>query len=71
MVVVIVVMVAGGLLSAAYVFKVLRQAFLPAEAASRFKVLPRMLEWPSFLLALASLLLGLAAGELLHLLDAA
>jgi multicomponent Na+:H+ antiporter subunit D len=67
----IVVMVAGGLLSAAYVFKVLRQAFLPAEAASRFKVLPRMLEWPSFLLALASLLLGLAAGELLHLLDAA
>lgn len=67
----IVVMVAGGLLSAAYVFKVLRQAFLPAEAASRFKVLPRMLEWPSFLLAMASLLLGLAAGELLHLLDAA
>jgi len=67
----IVVMVAGGLLSAAYVFKVLRQAFLPVDAATDFKVLPRMLEWPAFLLALASLLLGLTASELLHLLDAA
>jgi multicomponent Na+:H+ antiporter subunit D len=67
----IVVMVMGGLLSAAYVFKVLRQAFLAAEAATDFKVLPRMLEWPAFLLALASLLLGLTAGELLRLLDTA
>ncbi|MDO9189052.1 MAG: proton-conducting transporter membrane subunit [Sulfurimicrobium sp.] len=67
----IVVMLAGGLLSAAYVFKVLRQAFLPAEEAAHFKPLPRTLEWPAFLLALASLLLGLWASEMLNLLGAA
>ncbi len=67
----IVVMVAGGLLSATYVFKVLRQAFLPAAEATNFKPVPRTLEWPAFLLAVASLLLGLAAGEVLSLLGAA
>jgi len=67
----VVVMVVGGLLSAAYVFKVLRQAFLPAEEASNFKPLPRMLEWPVLLLALASLVLGLGGGEALSLLGAA
>lgn len=64
------VMILGGLLSAAYVFKVLRQAFLPVEAGTKFKPVPRMLEWPAFLLALASLLLGLRAGEVLKLLGA-
>lgn len=67
----IVVMVVGGLLSAAYVFKVLRQAFLPAAETANFKPLPRMLEWPAFLLALASLVLGLGGGEVLSLLGAA
>lgn len=64
----IVVMVVGGLLSAAYVFKVLRQAFLPIDETANFKPLPRMLEWPALLLALASLVLGLAGGEVLSLL---
>lgn len=65
----VVVMIAGGLLTAAYVFKVLRHAFLPAHEHTRFRPLPRMLEWPPFLLALASLALGLRAGELLTLLE--
>ncbi len=67
----IVVMVMGGLLSAAYVFKVLRQAFLAAGESANFKPLPRMLEWPVLLLALASLVLGLGGGEVLSLLGAA
>lgn len=67
----IVVMVVGGLLSAAYIFKVLRQAFLPVEETANFKPLPRMLEWPVLLLALASLVLGLGGGELLSLLEVA
>jgi len=67
----IVVMVVGGLLSAAYVFKVLRQAFLPAGEAANFKPLPRMLEWPVLLLALASIVLGLSGGGVLSLLGAA
>lgn len=63
-----VVVILGGLLSAAYVFKVLRQAFLPAQDGIKFKPVPRMQEWPVFLLALISLLLGLRSDEVLSLL---
>lgn len=64
----IVVMIAGGLLTASYVFKVLRHAFLRAEQSIDFRPLPRMQEWPAFALALASLALGVRAGDILHLL---
>ncbi|HVK93740.1 MAG TPA: proton-conducting transporter membrane subunit [Noviherbaspirillum sp.] len=63
----VVVMIAGGLLTAAYVFKVLRHAFLRSEQSMTYRPLPRMLEWPAFVLALASLLLGIRASELLTL----
>ncbi|HYD96252.1 MAG TPA: proton-conducting transporter membrane subunit [Noviherbaspirillum sp.] len=66
----ILVMIAGGLLTAAYVFKVLRHAFLRAEQSVTFRPLPRMAEWPAFLLALASLALGGRATEVLNLLGA-
>jgi len=65
------VIVAGGLLAAAYVFRVLRQAFMvppqgerrhPAQHASP------LLEWTAFALAAASVLLGLRGMELLRLL---
>jgi len=61
------VMIAGGLLSAAYVFKVLRHAFLRAEQSATFKPLPAAMLWPPLLLALASLALGVRAGDLLIL----
>lgn len=64
----IAVMIAGGLLTAAYVFKVLRHAFLRSDRVSVYRPLPRMLEWPAFLLAIASLALGLRATDLLQLL---
>lgn len=64
----IIVMIAGGLLTASYVFKVLRHAFLRAEQSRDFRPLPRMLEWPAFVLALASLALGLRAEDVLNLL---
>jgi NADH:ubiquinone oxidoreductase subunit 2 (subunit N) len=66
----VVVMILGGLLSAAYVFKVLRQAFLPEQAGIKFKPALRMQEWPPCLLALISLLLGLRSAEVLSLLGA-
>ncbi len=66
----IVVMIAGGLLTAAYVFRVLRHAFLRAEQSEIYKPLPRLVEWPGFLLAVASLALGLRATELLNVLGA-
>ena len=66
----VVTMIVGGLLTAAYVFKVLRHAFLRVEQSATFRPLPRMLEWPPFVLALASLALGLHAGDVLRLLEA-
>lgn len=61
------VLVGGGVLAAAYVFKVLRYAFLQAEPDARFQRHPRMLEWPALLLALASVVLGLRSGIVLDL----
>lgn len=62
-----VVMIAGGLLAAAYVFKVLRHAFLRSEQSVEFRPLPATLEWAALALALASLALGFHAGPLLAL----
>lgn len=64
----VVVMISGGLLSAAYVCRVLRQAFLPMRADARFTPPARVQEWSAFLLALMSLLLGMRSAEVLSLL---
>lgn len=64
------VVIGGGLLAAAYVFRVLRQAFLLAPASARFHPVPPAMEWTAFLLAAASVLLGLRGVELLALLEA-
>ncbi|MBA4142723.1 MAG: oxidoreductase [Nitrosospira sp.] len=65
----VVVMISGGLLSAAYVCRVLRQAFLSIEAGTKFSPVSRVLEWSAFLLASMSLLLGLRSTEVLGLLE--
>jgi formate hydrogenlyase subunit 3/multisubunit Na+/H+ antiporter MnhD subunit len=62
------VMIAGGLLTAAYVFKVLRRAFLPAEAGDAVTPVPRALEFSAFALALGSILLGLFGAPVMNLL---
>ncbi len=64
----ILVIIAGGLLAAGYIFRVLRQAFLLAPEESRFHPVPRRLEWMAFVLAAASVLLGLRGAELVALL---
>lgn len=64
------VVIAGGLLAAAYVLRVLRQAFLLAPADSRFHPVPRSMEWTAFILAATSVLLGLRGAELMALLAA-
>lgn len=61
------VILAGGLLTAAYVFKVLRHAFGHAAPGVAYRRLPRTLEWPALWLALASMALGLHASPLLDL----
>lgn len=66
----VVVMVAGGLLSACYIFRVLALSFIEAEpeqATNRVRV-ARVSEWASLLLAAVALLLGLNALPMLELL---
>ncbi|MDD5404667.1 MAG: proton-conducting transporter membrane subunit [Sulfuricella sp.] len=63
----VVVVLAGGLLAAVYVFRVLRQAFLLAPASTPLAAVPRTLEWTAFALATASVLLGLRGVELVQL----
>lgn len=62
-----VVVLAGGLLAAVYVFRVLRQAFLHAPDGGAVVPVPRTLEWAAFALAAASVLLGLRGVELMQL----
>lgn len=65
-----IVLVVGGFLAAAYVFRVLRLAFLPAAGAAAIARAPRGAELPALALALVSLGLGLAAAPPLALLGA-
>jgi formate hydrogenlyase subunit 3/multisubunit Na+/H+ antiporter MnhD subunit len=65
-----VVALAGGLLAAVYVLRVLRQAFLLAPERRTLATVPRALEWTAFFLAAASVLLGLRGVELMRLLGA-
>ena len=65
-----VVVLAGGLLAAFYVLRVLRQAFRSVPAAGALRPVPRTLEWTAFALAAASVLLGLRGVDLLALLAA-
>jgi formate hydrogenlyase subunit 3/multisubunit Na+/H+ antiporter MnhD subunit len=62
------VVLAGGLLAAVYVFRVLRQAFMLAPPHGESHTVPRTLEWCAFALAAASVILGLRGIELMHLL---
>ena len=55
------VLLGGGLLSAAYVFKVFRHAFIEGPKRDRFVSPPLALELSAFALATASLAIGLAA----------
>lgn len=63
-----VVIVGGGLLTATYVFRVLRHAFLAAPREVHFHPVPRAMELTAFLLALVALALGLNATAVLSLL---
>ena len=66
-----VVVLAGGLLAAVYVLRVLRQAFLLSPVSATLRPVSRTLEWSAFALAAASVLLGLRGVELMQLLGGA
>jgi len=62
-------LILGGLLAAAYVFKVVGYAFTPANATHEARAVPARMEWTALLLALAAVLLGLFTPWPLALLD--
>lgn len=62
------VILAGGLLAAGYVFRILRGAFLPSPREERRRPLPRGAELAALALALLALLLGVAPEAPLDLL---
>lgn len=53
------VMLFGGVLAAAYVFKVVGHAFTPAERERRVRTIPAAMEWSALLLAMAAIVIGL------------
>jgi len=62
-------LILGGLLAAAYVFKVVGYAFTPAEVTHEVSRVPARMEWTALVLALAAVLLGLFTPWPLALLD--
>ncbi len=63
------ILILGGLLAAAYIFKVIGYAFTQAEVTHEAGVVPARMEWVALLLALAAVLLGLFTPWPLALLD--
>jgi formate hydrogenlyase subunit 3/multisubunit Na+/H+ antiporter MnhD subunit len=62
------VMFLGGLLVAAYIFKVLGYAFTQANVLHESRAVPASMEWAALLLAIGAILLGFMASPVLALL---
>jgi formate hydrogenlyase subunit 3/multisubunit Na+/H+ antiporter MnhD subunit len=63
------VIVAGGLLTAGYVFLMLSHVFTPAEQTVELQPVPRSMEIAALALALLGILIGFRAGEITSLLQ--
>ena len=61
------VMMLGGLLAAAYIFKVLGHAFMQADVSHEPRPVHASMEWAALLLACGAILLGLLASPVLSL----
>jgi len=61
------VVIIGGLLAAAYVFKVLGNAFTQAAVPHTSRAVPACMEWAALLLAIAAIVLGFMASAVLPL----
>jgi multicomponent Na+:H+ antiporter subunit D len=63
-----VIILAGGLLAAGYLFRILGQAFTPSATETALRV-PRRMEWPALVLAVLALSLGLVTAPVMNLLQ--
>jgi len=64
-----IILILGGLLAAAYVFRVIGYAFTPAELTHEAGLVPARMEWIALALALAAIFLGLFSSWPLALLE--
>lgn len=64
-----VAMIAGGLLAAAYIFRIIALAFTPGQAGATGPRLPRRMEWTALGLAVGALMIGFATPDILGLLS--
>jgi len=64
-----IVIIAGSLMAAAYVFRVIGHAFTPEYGTDNGAPIPPLMSWAPFVLALLALLLGLFAAPFLALVD--
>jgi len=62
-------MLVGGLLAAAYIFKVLGHTFTQADISHEPVAVPASKEWAALLLAMGAVLLGFLASPIFSLLD--
>lgn len=63
------VMIIGGLLAAAYVFRVLGHAFTQAEVPHEAKTVPASMEWTALLLACSVIIIGFTATDVFKLIE--
>lgn len=63
------VIILGGMLAAAYVFKVIGHAFTQAQRTHEARAVPATMEWVALVLASGSILLGLIAAKSLALFE--
>lgn len=64
-----VAILAGGLLAAAYIFRIVALAFAPRDADQPESRLPRRMAWTSFSLAVGAVAIGFATLDILNLLS--
>lgn len=64
------VIVAGGLLATAYIFRVFSRSFRNVADLGGFTKIPARMEWSAFALSLCSMILGLTAAHLLEFVPA-
>ncbi len=67
--VITVVILLGGLLTAAYIFKVLGRSFTQAEVTHQPRAVPARMEWVALMLACGAILMGFVATPVLSLLE--
>jgi len=64
-----IILIVGGLLTGAYVFKVIGYAFIESDLPHESRAVPKRMEWVALILALLAIAMGLIVPRLLSLME--